>query len=826
MTGVGVGRSNYYTESIARDDYYKEGGESPGRWYGRAAERLLLSEVEIGYKDKGLARLMLGKDPVTDGVLRHVSLRTREYTVINELTGEAYKTSDENGNLIDKKRVSSPKLAWDFTFSAPKSVSVLWSVADPETRLAIEAAQRKAVETAIHEIEKKASFTRTGAGGVTIEPMDVAFAAFDHTTSRALDPHLHTHVLLINTGVRQDGKGGTVDARGIFETGVHTFGEIYGNTLRHELTRSLGIEMYEEKHRRGRSFEVAGIPRALIAESSKRDQEIREAIRQKEEMLGRTVTSYEKDDVFRTTRAKKVGVNKECLREAWVELAGDHGFDYTTIINREVRAWSTREKREFLHDVTRSLSYKEQITERDILRTALYHAKGQLPQGEVSAFIDIFKMTHLRKGAVDEKHGQLYQLNAIALEIASQAQRSRYQEFRFTVNRALSKLRKWRYEARSKAFERRQRAFKRRITFLYAIGRVDRSTYKRLVRNEGVPTTRGGVQWAYATHQISRRYRDYLLAQVDPKLIDARLDREAKIERWERQRAVREEEREKRITRVKRFLSPEGVRALDKGRLSLETVERHLARHGVIARGESYSKRESRREQEALRRERMNLLKRKGFLSREAENAILLGEVTLRDIEVHLYRQGKIRELPPLVRLSDREKERIEWLLGNGLISAKEKEFIHLGIVPLSQIERNLKLEERLTAGGDLRTDDNRKPERRRPVPEEASAARAAQREAKAKELQVRVEAIRAKRELQREARAREDRMRVDAARKRREARAAEKQKESSKDNKALALKEAIARIRMEQTSADRVTEENERQGRRRTDREEREIER
>jgi len=398
MTGVTVGRSNYYTEVIARDDYYKEGGESPGRWYGKASERFALEDAEIGYKDKSLRNLMLGKDPHTQEQLRNVSLTSREYKTKDSVTGK---------ETVER---SDPKLAWDFTFSAPKSVSVLWSVADDETRRAIEAAQRTAVEAAVTAIEEKASYTRTGRGGVNQQSMEVAFAAFDHTTSRALDPHLHTHVLLLNTGIREDGKGGTIDARGIFQTGVHTFGAIYGNTLRYELEK-LGIEMYERKLEKGKTYEVRGVPQALITESSKRHHEIRAAITEKEHELGRRLNSYENDSVFRKTRDTKKRVDKEALRLLWQEQGRAHGFDYTKFIGRERKEWTQEDQKTFLKNVTRSLSYKERIGDRELLQVALYHSKGKLSQEDVEKFINSYKSTHLFKLHVHEKYGQLYNLN-------------------------------------------------------------------------------------------------------------------------------------------------------------------------------------------------------------------------------------------------------------------------------------------------------------------------------------------------------------------------------------------------------------------------------
>ena len=566
---VSIGRANYYTEVIARDDYYKEGGEAPGRWYGAAAEALGVLDHEIGHKDKSLNDLMLGKDPLTGEKLRNVSLRVREQKLNNPITGE------------EKTKKIEPKLAWDLSFSVPKSVSVLWSAADDETRAKIEAAQMLAVEAAIEALEEKVSFTRTGMGGCIKEPLKVAFAAFDHTTSRALDPHLHTHVLLLNTGLRDDGKGGAVDASKLFQTGVHFFGAIHTNALRHELHK-LGLETYERRLEKGKTFEIRGVPKALLEESSKRRKAILDSVREKEAELGRKLNSFENDEVFRKTRDTKRGVDKEALRLVWQEQGRAHGFDYTKLIGqRQEKQWTAKEKKEFLRNFTRAISYKKRINDKELLRTALYHSKGELPHQAIRDFINTYKSTHLQKTKINEKGDQLYTLNTIGLQAASQP-RSHYDKFRFAVNSKISRVKRWHYELRTKAFERKQRAFKRKITFLYAIGRVDRKTYKRLVLEQGLPKTQVGIQWEYATRQISARYRDRLLRQIDPKVQKAREEREANIQRWQREREKKREEHMRRVERVKEYLTPHQIRALTSGMLSLTVVERNLEQQGLL----------------------------------------------------------------------------------------------------------------------------------------------------------------------------------------------------------------------------------------------------
>ncbi len=77
LSKVSVGRHNYYTEVVAKDDYYRQGGENPGRYFGRGAELLSVTNLDIGYKDTTFRNLLFGKSP--DGtVLRDLSVANRK----------------------------------------------------------------------------------------------------------------------------------------------------------------------------------------------------------------------------------------------------------------------------------------------------------------------------------------------------------------------------------------------------------------------------------------------------------------------------------------------------------------------------------------------------------------------------------------------------------------------------------------------------------------------------------------------------------------------------------------------------------------------------
>ena len=122
----GGGRGDYYL-NLAKEDYYVNGGEPPGQWGGRGAEELGLTDT---VQREQLRSLLEGYQPGTD---------------------EA---------LVKNAGAENRQSAWDLTFSAPKSVSVLWSQADEGTRKEIQKAHGEAVDRALGYLDENSGFTR------------------------------------------------------------------------------------------------------------------------------------------------------------------------------------------------------------------------------------------------------------------------------------------------------------------------------------------------------------------------------------------------------------------------------------------------------------------------------------------------------------------------------------------------------------------------------------------------------------------------------------------------------------------------------------------
>ena len=114
-----------------------------------------------------------------------------------------------------------------------------------------------AVDAALHYVERRAVAVRRPVAGTLVPvPADaVAAAGFVHRVGRALDPHLHSHVVMANLGRGPEGKFSALDGRGLYAHSPAA-GALYHAQLRHELTARLGVAWEPLRHGRA---DVTGI---------------------------------------------------------------------------------------------------------------------------------------------------------------------------------------------------------------------------------------------------------------------------------------------------------------------------------------------------------------------------------------------------------------------------------------------------------------------------------------------------------------------------------------------------------------------------------------
>ena len=211
----------------------------------------------------------------------------------------------------------------DLTFSAPKSVSLIGLVGG-DARV-VDAHDRAAART-LAWFEKNVAETRmkdpeTGRVGRTGDQKTV-IATFRHDTSRNLDPALHTHSVIANMVQAEDGKWRSMANERLYESKM-LLGSLYRNELARGLSR-LGYGI-EKTHADGR-FEIAGVSRNMIEAFSTRRAEIEAAVAER----GGGATADDQRLAQRAalmTRAAKRDVDREALRESWLNQAAGLGFD-------------------------------------------------------------------------------------------------------------------------------------------------------------------------------------------------------------------------------------------------------------------------------------------------------------------------------------------------------------------------------------------------------------------------------------------------------------------------------------------------------------------
>jgi conjugative relaxase-like TrwC/TraI family protein len=287
---IALGQHRYYERQVAGggDDYYSGRGEAPGEWVGAGAEALGLSG---GVSAEQFGALIAGRDP-----------------------------SDPRARLRASER--DPKVAaLDLTFSAPKSLSVLFAVAPEEVSGELVACHEEAVRAAVGYLEDSAVMVRRGAGGVRVERAEgLIAAAYRHRMSRALDPQLHTHVVAANLARGSDGRFTALHGAPLYRA-AKTAGFLYQSHLRALVSERLGLR-WGEVHKG--AAELEGVKRPVLEHFSKRRHEmLREA---REGGIGLGSKAAAESAALATRDRKRYGIETHTWREEVRARAGELGL--------------------------------------------------------------------------------------------------------------------------------------------------------------------------------------------------------------------------------------------------------------------------------------------------------------------------------------------------------------------------------------------------------------------------------------------------------------------------------------------------------------------
>ena len=311
MLSLAKAHKDYYLQKLGeitpREDYYLRGGTATGRWQGSGAEELGL---EGPVSAEGLVRLFDGQHP---------------------------GTGEQLGRRLRKDGVA----AWDLTFSADKSVSLLWAFGDAETRRHVVESFEEATVAALSYLESVASSTRgaarrpvtngdgnpvldeDGTPRLRVETWPIRTtgyvgAWFTEFTSRADDPQLHTHVVVGNRVKGDDGVWRTLDGRLLYRHKLAA-GYLHEAELRSRLTQRLGVRW--QRVVKGMA-DIEGFTRAQIMAFSKRRQQL-EAWRQEQ---GLPDTAAAREVAVLATRSPKTDRSVGELVVGWRQRAAQVGL--------------------------------------------------------------------------------------------------------------------------------------------------------------------------------------------------------------------------------------------------------------------------------------------------------------------------------------------------------------------------------------------------------------------------------------------------------------------------------------------------------------------
>jgi conjugative relaxase-like TrwC/TraI family protein len=361
----------YLMESVAVGDgprvgpdgltrYYSESGTPPGIFLGAGlaglAEGLGVDKGTAASEEHLFRMLGMCADPVTGEALGRAPsrgvqslarrIRDRIAAIPAEVTGTERALLIEQVEAEEQARsgrLRPPVAGFDLTFSLSKSIASAWGLADPETKALIYDCHRQSIDIVLAYAETEIFHSRSGTHGVVQEDIaGVVAAAFTHWDSRAADPQLHDHVVVLNRAQStSDGKWRTLDSRGLFKAVVE-LSELHEGVVSDLLTEKLGWGWDERKRRHSLRprWEVTGVPDALLAEFSRRSSDIED---RKDVMVAEFVAARGRQptttEVIAIRQRATIETRPEKTHRSLAELTGDWRKRAIPYVGSEPESW-------------------------------------------------------------------------------------------------------------------------------------------------------------------------------------------------------------------------------------------------------------------------------------------------------------------------------------------------------------------------------------------------------------------------------------------------------------------------------------------------------
>lgn len=338
------------TSSRAKEYYYErdpifneDGGNQNSTWIGKGSNALGLRG---GVKPEDFENIVDGRSPEGEQLVRA-------------------------GGKEQKHRAGT-----DLPFSAPKSVSVQALVGGDERLIK---AQQAAVEAAAKFIEKHYIYHRSTFNGRTkiIQGDNIVASAFMHSTSRANDPQLHTHLIIMNMTKVGD-QWRALENSAIFRD-QRLLTQVYLNELAQRV-KELG---YGIEQRANGTWEISGFDQKLLDQFSKRSEQINNREKElrdegelhKDGLINKVATLDSRPD-------KDIEITKEQLEEKWrgeldlhqISMPGSQDLEKAAA---KAVGGTVLSARNYVMAAAEQITETESVfTEADLKRQALAYAHG------------------------------------------------------------------------------------------------------------------------------------------------------------------------------------------------------------------------------------------------------------------------------------------------------------------------------------------------------------------------------------------------------------------------------------------------------------------
>ncbi|MFO0855946.1 MAG: MobF family relaxase [Phycisphaerales bacterium] len=351
----GNSAKKYFFSGLMHGDYYAEGQERVGQWWGKGAELLGL-RGDVTTRD--FCRLVDNQHPAT----------RERLTLRNDL--------DRRGG-------------YDLTFCPCKSLSIV-ALLNRDDRL-IEAVQTAAMETL--SVAEELVQTRVRKNGAVHSRFtnNLAAAVFPHLTARPEagqlpDPFVHLHAYLIN---------GTFDVEENVWKAIEPLqiksNAPYLEAVFHSTLAGLVMNLGYEIEVKGKFWEIKGVPRDLVELLSKRDAQINAEAEERG-----AKTAKEKDGLAAKTRRGKAPEHSmaELVKGWWSQLSWKQARQVRGVVptNSPRREWSAKVRDIQAARAVRAASegmfeFSSTVTERSLVERCLRSAPGKFTPEDIRSAI-------------------------------------------------------------------------------------------------------------------------------------------------------------------------------------------------------------------------------------------------------------------------------------------------------------------------------------------------------------------------------------------------------------------------------------------------------